>query len=160
MFTTRPETQIEIDRLCAMLTALPIREIASYIELSDKVGYSVQRHALALIKARTRVEEETGMRFETVRGEGVRKIDGAAVASIGAAARVSISKRAKRQSARLTGLRYNDIDATTQAQIDAERSLLGAISTIAKTNVDAIEKETATGPIVASRIFDMMNRPT
>lgn len=160
MFSTNPETEIEVERLTRVLTDLPIRETASYATLSEAVGYDVQRKPFALIKARQRVEKETGLRLETVRREGVKKLDGAAVAGIGAQARKLIAKKAKRQAQRLTGLRYNDIDAAGQARIDAERSLLGAISATAKADVERVEAETRTGPMVAAKVFDLMNRAT
>lgn len=158
MFNTNPETEIEVERLSHILAELPIRAVASYEELSQAVGYSVQEKPFALIKARERVETQTGLRFSTVRGEGVKKLDGSSVVGIGAEARKSIARRAKQQAKRLSGLKYNDIDAPTQARIDAERSLLGAISSTARTKVEKVVEHTSTGPIVAAKIFDLMNR--
>lgn len=160
MFTSNPEKEIEVDSLANALLELPIRQVISYAALSEIVGYNIQRKPFALMKARQRVEAQTGMRFGTVKGEGVKKLDGASVAGIGANARRSIAKRAKRQAARLTGLRYNDIDAKTQARIDAERSLLGAISAAARAEVERVEEHTKTGPVVAAKVFDLMNRAT
>lgn len=158
MFSTNPETEIEVERLTKVLSNLPIRSIASYAELSQAVGYDVQERPFTLMKARERVEKQTGLRFATVKGEGVKKLDGASVAGIGAAARKVIARRAKRQAARLTGLSYNDIDASSQQRIDAERSLLGAISATAKADIAKVEQEARTGPVVAARIFDLMGR--
>lgn len=158
MFSTNPEVEIEVEALAAILQSLPMGETASYHALSEAVGYSVQHKPFALMKARKRVEEATGLRFETVRKEGVKLLHGDAVVGIGASVRKQIARKARRQSQRLTGLRYNDIDAGTQARIDAERSLLGAISATAKADVERIEAETRTGPMVAAKVFDLMNR--
>lgn len=158
MFTVNPEKQIEIDNLAKVLNDTPIRGMATYAELSAAVGYNVQEKPFSLMKARRRVEGETGLRFSTVKGEGVKKLDGAAVAAIGAQARKSIAKKARRQAGRLTGLKYNDIDAAGQRRIDAERSLLGAISATAKADVAKIEEQTNTGPLVATRVFDVLGR--
>ena len=158
MFETDPDLEIEIDALAKILSDLPIREMVAYADLSEAVGYDVQDKPFALIKSRRRVEDNTGIRLGTVRGQGIKKLDATAVAGIGAAARRTIAKKAKRQASRLTGLRYNDIDAKTQARIDAERSLLGAISTAAKADVEAVEALTSTGPVVAFKIFDFMNK--
>lgn len=158
MFTTNPETEIEIERLEAALSNLPIREVITYSQLSEAVGYDVQDKPFALIKARQRVEEKTGMRLGTVRGEGIKKLDGEAIVGIGVAARKSIARRAKRQAARLTNLSYNDIDGKTQQRIDAERSLLGAISSAATANVSKIEPIAATGPAVSARVFEALNK--
>lgn len=158
MFSSNPETEIEVERLASVLTDLPISAIATYSELSRAVGYDVQERPFTLMKARDIVERETGLRLSTVKREGVKKLDAAAIAGIGAEARKSIARRAKRQAKRLAGLSYNDIDRTTQQRIDAERSLLGAISATARADVRKVEAETSTGPVVAARVFDMMNR--
>lgn len=158
MFSTNPEVEIEVEALANILASLPIREVASYQQLSDAVGYDVQRKPFALMKARKKVETDTGLRLETVRREGVKKLDGEAVAGIGAHARKLIGRKAKRQAQRLTGLSYNDIDAASRARIDAERSLLGAISATAKADIERVEAETQTGPMVAAKVFDLMNR--
>lgn len=158
MFVSNPETEIEVEALLRILSDLPLRETAPYEQLSEAVGYSVQERPFALMKARKRFEESSGLRLGTVKGEGVRKLDATAIVGIGADARRKIARKAKAQAARLSGLKYNDIDRGTQQRIDAERSLLGAISSAAKANVDKVEQETATGPIVAARVFDLMNR--
>lgn len=158
MFSSNPETEIEIERLAKVLLDLPIRSVATYSQLSLAVGYDVQRKPFALMKARKRVETETGLRLGTVKGEGIKKLDAEAVAGIGANARRSIAKKARRQAARLTGLSYNDIDAGTRQRIDAERSLLGAISATANADVKQIEGKTGTGPVVPALIFEAMNR--
>lgn len=158
MFSTNPELEIEVDTLSTVLKALPMGGVASYASLSEAVGYPVQKKIFALMKARKKVEDETGLRFATVRGEGVKLLPADAIAGIGASVRKGIARKAKRQAARLTGLRYNNIEKGEQARIDAERSLLGAISATARTNVSEVEKQTQTGPVVAARIFDMMNK--
>lgn len=158
MYHTNPETELEIDAIARVLIELPIRQVATYDALSEAVGYDVRAKRFALMKARNRVEAQTGLRFSTVHGEGVKKLDAAAVAGIGADARKAIARKAKTQSARLTGLRYNDIDPKAQQRIDVERSLLGAISAAAKTPVERIEGAVSTGPVVASKVFDLLNR--
>lgn len=156
MFNTSPETQIEIDVLASILESLPINGIASYDQLSEAVGYRVNDKPFALIKARKQIEERTGMRFGTVRMEGVKKLSSEAIAGIGADARKAIARKAKSQAKRLTGLRYNDIDGEKRARIDAERSLLGAIAATAKADVKKVETLTPTAPVVPLKIFEMM----
>lgn len=158
MFNTSPETQIEIEALSAILEALPINAIASYDQLSEAVGYRVNETPFALMKARKNLEERTGLRFGTVRGEGVKKLSSDAVAGIGADARKAIARKAARQAKRLTGLRYNDIEGGMQSRIDAERSLLGAIAATAKADVKQVEKLTPTAPVVPFKIFEMMGQ--
>lgn len=158
MITSNPEIQIEVERLAAILRGLPIRATATYAELSETVGYPVNRKPFALLKARKLVEQETGMRFATVRREGVKKLDGADVVGIGAMARKLIARKARTQAARLTGLSYNDIDSGKQARIDAERSLLGAISATAKADIERVTQVASTGPVVAAKVFDLLNK--
>lgn len=156
MFSTSPELQIEVDALSGVLTALPIGGVASYAELSERVGYDVQKRPFALFKARAAAEEATGLRFATVRATGVKKLEASEVVGIGSVARARIARTAKRQCARLAGVRYNDIDAATQARIDAERSVLGALSALAKGGAEKVAEGTQTGPVVAARVFEMM----
>lgn len=153
MFTTNPETEIETEKLAAVLRNLPIDGLASYAELSAAVGYQVQGKPFALIRARKRVEEESGLRFGTVHRQGVKKLAAEAVAGIGADARKRIARTAKRQHTRLSGLKYNNLDASTRARIDAERSLLGAVSAAARADADQLTEITATGPEVANRVL-------
>lgn len=159
MFSTSPETQIEIEALSAILEALPIDGIATYDQLSEAVGYRVNESPFSLMKARKSLEERCGLRFGTVRMEGVKKLSADAVAGIGADARKAIARKAARQAKRLTGLRYNDIHGPMQARIDAERSLLGAIAATAKADVKRVEKLTPTAPVVPFKIFEMLGQP-
>ena len=158
MLTSNPETQIEVERLVSILRDLGPGELATYEELSGAVGYSVQDRPFPLIRARRIVEKETGLRLETVVREGVKKLSADALPGIGAAARKRIGRHARRQGARLTGLRYNDIDGPLQARLDAERSLLAAVNTVAKADAEEIEKHTSTGPMVAMEVFNSLRR--
>ena len=155
MFNTSPDRQIRIERLAKFLRDLPIREVATYEALSDHLGEDVKSDRIALIRARKVAERETGMRFATVHGEGVKKLDAAAIPGIGEEVRKGIARKARRQSERLVGLKYNDIDGPMQARIDAERSILGAIAATANVKAEKVEIHTSTGPIVPSRIFQV-----
>ena len=156
MFNTNPETAIEVDAVSNMLTQLPMTEILSYASIGEALGYDCQRKPFSVFKARKKAEAETGLRFETVRGVGIRKIDSAAVVGIGAAARRRIARHAKYQAIRLTGLKYNDIAPEIRSRIDAERSLLGAISATARASTENIASHTSTGPVVPARVFEMI----
>lgn len=156
MLKTNPEITIEVELLAAILRGLGPDQLATYVELSAAVGYSIQDRPFPLFKARKVVERETGLRFSTVRGEGVKKLPADALAGIGAFARKRISRHARRQAERLTGLRYNDVSAPLQSRIDAERSLLAAISAVAGASHEPITQNTSTGPIVAARVFDLI----
>lgn len=156
MLATNPETAIEVEKLAAVLRDLAPREVVTYDTLSKAVGYPVQRRRLALIKARDLVEAESGMRFTTVHATGVKKLGAEELPGIGAVARATIARKAKRQAKRLTGLRYNDVDRARQVRIDAERSLLGAISATARTRPEKVEPHVSTGPTVAARVFEVV----
>lgn len=155
MLTTSPERQIEIERIAEMLAALPIGETLTKKAMAQALGGNPS--PWSLIAARKRVEQETGLRFETVHKIGVKKLEAGAIIGIGAAARKRIRRMARAQSARLTGLRYNGIDATTQARLDVERSLLGAISaTAAEPARKQVETHAPAGPQIPARIFEML----
>jgi hypothetical protein len=139
LIATNPQTAIEVEKLSAVLNDLGPNDVATYEALSQVVGYAVQEKPFALMKARKAVEEQTGLRFETVIRVGVKKLPAEALPGIGVAVRKRIARATRRQSKRLSGLRYNDIDRRLQGRIDAERSLLAAISTVATTKPDEIE---------------------
>jgi hypothetical protein len=153
MFTTNPELQIEIEKLSEQLRHLPIGSTASYGALKDGVGGSYS--PWALIRARKAVEDETGLRFATVRSVGIKKLAAADVTGIGSEARARIGRVAKSQSKRLANLKYNDLSPEDRAKIDMERSLLGAIhaaSSIKSLKAVAADA-TTTGPQIAAAVF-------
>jgi hypothetical protein len=157
--STNPETSIQIEKLAAILRDLGPGDTASYGTLSEAVGYPIQQRPFPLMKARLAVEDEQGLRFETVATVGVRKLHAEAVPGIGKSVRKRVGRAARRAAKRLTGLRYNGIDARLQARIDAERSLLAAISTVSTADVQEIEKQTSsTGPMVARQVFDTLRK--
>lgn len=156
MFATNPETQIEIEKLSTILRNLGPDGLATYADLSTAAGYAVQRKPFPLIRARKLVEDETGIRFETVARAGVKRLSADALPGIGISARARVARLARRQAARLTGLKYNDITAPIQARLDAERSLLGAISAVSKAQAEKIAANTTTGPIIAAKIFEQI----
>lgn len=159
MIATDPQTAIEVEKLAILLSELATEETVTYETLSEAVGYSIQHRPFTLIKARKIVEEQSGLRFSTVMRIGVKKLPATAVPGIGVVARKRIGRAAKRQAKRLTGLKYNDIDSRVQARIDAERSLLAAISTVSTADVGEFEKETSTtGPMVARQVFDALRK--
>jgi hypothetical protein len=155
-FQTNPERQIEIKKLAAILADVPVRGIATYADLSNAVGYSVQNRPFALMKARTKAEKDSGMRFETVRDIGIKKLDGESVHGIGTAARKHIGRHARRQSKRLTGLKYNDIGKDRQARIDVERSLLSAVAVVASAKPQKLEEHAQTGPVAAQKVLETL----
>lgn len=154
-FATKPEIEIEVETLVKCLAELPIDAVLSYEDIVQALGYDPrdERHYV-LTRARQRAEK-SGFRFETVHRIGIKKMSGEAIAGIGARARRKIGKVARRQSERLTNLSYN-VTGEQRAKIDAERSVLGAISAVTSMPITKIEPVATTGPIVAHRIFDML----
>lgn len=155
MFASNPEKQIEVEKIAALLRQAPVGSTVTYQQIDSALGTEFDR--LALVKARQLVEKEDGIRFGTVRKVGVKKLDATAAIGIGADARQRIRRIAVRQSARLTGLKYNDITADAQRRLDVERSLLGAISAAASNKSTAkVEAAATTGPEVANRVFQLL----
>jgi len=157
-FTTNPQTQVDIEMLANALAALGPDDLLTYDGMTNLVGYDVRARPWAMLTARDRVEKETGLRFGTVRGEGYCKLTAADLPGIGMAARAKVRGLAKRAAARLTRLRYNDVDTRLQARLDAERSLLFAIGAVASTRGHHVAALTKTGPIVAEAVFDYVRR--
>jgi len=155
-FATNPENEIEIETLAKALAELGPEGMLSYRQMSDLVGFDIQHNRrYILVRAREKVEEETGLRFETVIGEGVRPLGKEELRGMGMSARRRIGRISKRVVARLTNLKgYNDIDSRDQAGLDAERSLHGAIREIASTQNNHIASLTKRGPIVVAAVFD------
>lgn len=151
---TKPEHQNRIEKIENFLKDMSNSQLSSYQEISEYCGFDVLDHRVSLIQARKNVEKSQGSRFETVYRQGIKKLGGDGVVGIGAVARRRVTRIAKTQSARLTGLRYNDISPAMQSRIDAERSLLGAIASTASTqSIERVEAETSTGPIAASKVL-------
>jgi hypothetical protein len=154
-YTSRPELQIEIERLASALRDMSVGDTVSYARLKQVVGCDYK--PWSLIKARHIVEDETGFRLSTVHGVGVKKLSGADVVGIGKEARSRIGKIARRQSRRLTGLNYNDVSPEQQRTIDMERSLLGAISAVASgSSATVVSHAESTGPQAAKAVLKMI----
>ena len=152
---TNPELQIEIEKVMTALTELGPDEILTYDELTHLLGYHPREKPWVVLRAKQRVEKEQGVRFASVRGVGPKRLSTEALPGIGQFARQRIGRIAKKDANRLIDLRaYNDIDKKTQSRIDAERSLLGAISAVSSTQGQSVAPLTRTGPVVAARIFD------
>lgn len=150
-FLSRPENEIVVEKIAAMLQALPFDGVLSYDELKPFGEWSAVYRRLAT--ARKRVERESGVRFESIRG-GVKKLSGASVAGIGGFARKRIGRLARGASQRLTGLKYNDITSKDRAVIDAERSLLGAVSALTTTSArQGVSEGSKSGPLSASEVM-------
>jgi hypothetical protein len=156
MLSTNPQTQIEKETVTRLLKALPMGDVLTYAKISEELGYDVTKKRYVLMSAQTAVEKDTGFRFATVFGVGVKFLPSDAIAGIGIDARKSLGKKARRHAKRLAGLKYNGIDRTQQQRIDVERSLLGAIASIASEGEKKLATGCQTGPLVASKVFDMM----
>lgn len=157
MFSSRPELQIEIEKLTKPLTEMAVGQTVTYDDLRAAVGGPYK--PWSLIRARAIVEKETGLRLEAVHGVGIKKISAEDVAGIGSSARRKIGRIAKKQSARLTGLSYNDLSDEVRTKVSIERSLLGAISAASRCSAaKAVEPHVSTGPQVASRVFELLGK--
>lgn len=155
MFPTNPDLQIESEKIEAALSNLGPEELMTYRDINDLVGYDViKTKRWVVMRAKQRVEKRQGLRFATVNGQGIKKLAATSLPGIGAVSRKRIGRIAKKDAARLTELKYNDIDSRLQSRIDAERSLLGAISAVASTHGNHVVPLTRTGPIVAKELFD------
>lgn len=154
-YATNPELQIELEKVMGALRELGPDEILTYDELTHVLGYHPREKPWVLLRAKQRVEKEDGIRFASVRSVGPKRLATEDLPGIGQFARQRIGRIAKKDANRLTDLRgYNDIDRKTQTRIDAERSLLGAVSAVASTQGQAVATLTRTGPVVAARVFD------
>lgn len=154
---TNPELELEIEIMRKLLAELSIGSTLSYAAIDEHLGRPYNR--FALMAARRRYEEASGMRLATVFNVGVKKLSAEEVAGIGPASRVRIGRTAARQAKRLVGLTYNDMPPEVQTKINIDRSLLGAISALSKgeaaqkLETDGIGK---TGPEVAGKVFDLL----
>lgn len=160
-FPTDPERALKIDILAAALRDLPMEGILSYEELGDLIAedLTIAGHTdrLSLVRAKARVERESGFCFETVRKVGLKKLSGSSLSGIGVTARRKIARKAAKEGKRLASARYN-LSSGDQAKVDAERSLLGAICVAAKAEIEPVQKMAVTGPMVAHKVFDLFRK--
>jgi hypothetical protein len=157
MLQTSPQIEIETDILANVLAEVASGETVTYARLSLAIGRDVSKSnaRLALMKARKRVEKNTGALFATVRGEGVQRLTAENVPGIGAQTRRSIKRRAKSAYERLTAQKYNNVTDETRRRIDAERSLLGAIASMASDGAaHKVSVGTQTGPMSITQVME------
>jgi hypothetical protein len=156
MFRTSPEHAIQIEALVAALNALPVGQTITYDALSEAIGKRVQTDdgRFLLIRARRLAEKQTGTLFATVFGVGVKRLPADEAAGVGSDVRQRIRRSANRTYARLSDIRYNDITPDVRQRIDAERSLMGAIASLAtQTSANSVAKHTQTGPVPVAKLL-------
>lgn len=161
MTKTSPERQIEIERLTTLLMELSVDGVVDYGALSAAIGRNVQEADTRpiLIAARKRAEKLTGQRFETLRAVGIKRLAAVDVPGIGLNARARIRRASSRAFKRLTDLSYNDVDSRTRARIDAERSVMGAISALTKEqSITTVREGSTTGPVSPIDVYRALTK--
>lgn len=159
-FPTDPDQALRREAVAALLRALPVGGVLPYRDAGAAAGLDGATLRFLLKGARELVERETGARFATVRKVGVRRLETAEIAGIAAAARRSINRKARQAFRRLSDIRANDLDAAARTRIDAERSVLGAISVMTRETTTARVLESAsTGPVLSARVFELAAKP-
>ena len=158
MFSTNPQTAIEVDVIAVILEAMPYGSTLPYDAMSKKIGRDVRKDArMSVLKARRRAERNTKSLYATVRGIGVQRLLSQSIAGLGKDVRAKIGRKARSTYERLSSAKYNDIDTRQQAQIDAERSLLGAIAAMSTvTASNRVSEHTSTGPVVMTKVLEIL----
>lgn len=133
MFKANPEKHASVERMCAQLEALPVNEVITYGELADAAGFHVTDNTgrYWLQEARNRAETATGALYDTVRGVGIKRLQGDAFPDVGVRGIRRIRKQAKRTGGRLAKTRANDLSDGTRKTLIAQRAQLGAIASLA-----------------------------
>jgi hypothetical protein len=160
MFESRPENQASISALVIALKAVSVGGILRYDDASKLVGADVRNGSRYLLsRAREIVEKETGTRFGTVTGEGVKRLDTAAVLGIGAGARRHIRRTASKTAKRLTGIAYNDLTGEQRKRLNAEAATFGAVALLAtERSVTTTEKATQDTVLPAGKVLELFGK--
>lgn len=158
MLPSKPEIEIEVSAIASALVGLPIGQIMAYADINRVAGRDVTKeNRYILLRAVKKAEQDSGARFATVHATGVKRLSAEDLPGIGNAVRTRVKNAAKRGYARLTDLKYNDITPESRRLIDAERSLLGAISAIASdTSAKKVQAGTTTGPLPVAHVMDAL----
>jgi hypothetical protein len=150
MFQSDPQTAILIQSIATTLREISVGETKPYSNFPEAPFWVMAR-------ARKLVESEDGSRFATVRRVGIMRLKSEDIPGIGSTVRAQIGRKAKTAFSRLTNIRANDVTPDIQARIDAERSLLGAVSVLMKDKSLPPQEATKTGPEVAKNIFSRLS---
>lgn len=128
-----PEKYASVERMCALLEALPVEGVVTYAQLSAAAGFPVNCDTgrYWLTEARQRAETVTGTLFDTVRGTGIKRLQGDAFPDVGVRGIRKIRKCAKRTGSRLKKTRSNDLSDATRKTLIAQQAQLGAIASLA-----------------------------
>lgn len=136
MFNTSPQNALEIEKIKALLLALPAGETLTYQRISEAIGRNCrQGKGYTMISAREAAEKETGARFGTIAGHGIKRLQAHEISGIGASTRKRINRAAGKAFRRLSTTAYNDITDEDRNRINAEKSLLGAIAALTPSGV-------------------------
>ena len=158
MFATSPQSEIEVATASRLLEALPIGATLTYADIKASVGRDVHKESgYILIRAVKRAETATGGRYATVRGIGIRRLPTEEIPGIGAVTRRRIRRAAGKAFDRLSNVKANDLTQATQARIDVERSLLGAVSVVVSdTALAKVSKGERTGPHTLPQVLEAL----
>lgn len=130
-FTTSPQNAADLEALKRILSDCSIGATLSYADMTAALGRDPRARRWLLTKAVADVEAATGGLFETIRGDGIKRLPGAEMADVGLASIQRIGRHARRAHARLGGIRVNDMPAADRNRIIAHQSQLGAVALVA-----------------------------
>ena len=127
------------------LLAAPIGDVVTFDELAEAIGRNVRTAARGKLESARRVcERDHNAVFETVRGVGLRRIPATEAAGLGAGARKSITRTAKRGLRRMEACTAgaNSLPPSVQVAVAREASALGLMAHLAQD--DAVKAMTDT----------------
>lgn len=138
-FHSDPQVQQQIATLITLLRNMPTNAVLSYADIWQAVG---RKSVYVLNRARDEVEKADGVRFATVRTQGVTKLPADQVAAIGVQGVRQMHKKAKRITKRLSDLKgYNSLSAEDRMKIAGARMVASHVAEKTARNAirDAVE---------------------
>lgn len=122
-----PPRSADTDHLMNVLRGIAVGETVSYSQLSDSLGVDVRKYRRGqLDSARRALEREEKITFETVREQGLRRIEGKEVVETHRDFRRRVRRAAGRQERRLACVGdFGKLDNETLREFNVAASIVG-----------------------------------
>jgi hypothetical protein len=164
VFKAVSENTADVERLVERLRAASIGETIPFADLDSVIGRSVQKRRYLLVRAMDRLNAETGAVFESVFGEGYRRVEIEKVPNVGLYARKRIRRIARRGVKRMSNAmaKANDLPSPVALSINREIAVLGVIQSLSRDSMAGKVRSdaSATSPtpqaIVARRLMEAL----
>lgn len=126
-----PELSVDTQTIERLLLAVSVDGTVSYKTLTDAIGRDVQTRARHILQSAVhRLLRDHAIVFAPIFGEGLKRLNDAAVLGVGSAALASIGRKSRRTVKKLATVNYDAMKPGERTQHNVLVSQLGVLAHI------------------------------